>query len=166
MNSMIAAINIRQACSDDSSTLSGIIRESFRDVAERFGLTSENCPKHPSNYTREWIDNDFTRGVIYYLLERDGTPAGCVALEISGPDLCYLERLAVLPGSRRKGYSKALVEYIFSQAKALGKKQISIGIISEQTDLKLWYQKIGFVEGHSTGFSRFPVLVAFMKYEL
>ena len=50
---MTAAINIRKASSGDSSMLSGIIRESFCDVAERFGLTSENCPKHPSNCTQE-----------------------------------------------------------------------------------------------------------------
>ena len=163
---MTATINIRQAGSGDSSTLSGIIRESFRDVAERFGLTSENCPKHPSNCSRERVDNDFSRGVIYYLLERDGTPAGCVALETAGPDLCYLERLAVLPASRRKGSGHTLVDYIFTRAKALGKKQISIGIISEQNDLKRWYQKIGFVEGDTKEFAHLAFIVTFMTYEL
>ena len=166
MKSMTVAINIRQAGSGDSSTLSGIIRESFRDVAVRFGLTYENCPKHPSNCTREWVDNDFSRGAIYYLLECDGTPAGCVALETAGPDLCYLERLAVLPACRRKGCGNALVDHIFTRAKALGKKQISIGIISEQTDLKRWYQKIGFVEGDTKEFAHLPFIVTFMKYEL
>ena len=51
-------------------------------------------------------------------------------------------------------------------AKTLGKKQISIGIISEQTDFRLWYQKIGFVEGDSKEFKYLPFIVTFMKYEL
>ena len=43
------SIVIRKAHSHDVSVLSGLIRDSFCDVAERFGITPENCPKHPSN---------------------------------------------------------------------------------------------------------------------
>ena len=141
-----AATYIRAAGSDDIPVLSGLIRVSFRDVAERFALTFENCPKHPSNCTDEWIENDFARGVAYYILESGGTPVGCVALEKANPDLCYLERLGVLPQSRRKGFGKELVDHVFSEARALGARKVSIGIISGDTELKLWYQRIGFVE--------------------
>jgi N-acetylglutamate synthase-like GNAT family acetyltransferase len=137
---------IRAAGFADVPVLSGLIRVSFRDVAERFALTLENCPKHPSNCTDEWIENDFARGVAYYILESDGTPVGCVALEKANPELCYLERLGVVPQSRRKGFGRALVDYLLYEARALGAKQIGIGIISDDTELKLWYQRIGFVE--------------------
>ena len=157
---------IRAAGSADVPVLSGIIRVSFRDVAERFSLTLENCPKHPSNCTDEWIENDFARGVAYYILESDGTPVGCVALEKANPDLCYLERLGILPQSRRKGFGKALVDHVFSEARALGAKQIGIGIISDDTELKLWYQRIGFIEKETEEFAHLPFLVTFMSYEL
>ena len=42
----------------------------------------------------------------------------------------------------------------------------SIGIISEQADLKSWYQKIGFVEIETKLFPHLPFLVAFMTYRL
>ena len=52
------------------------------------------------------------------------------------------------------------------QARNLGAKEISIGIISEQAELKLWYQKIGFVEGETKEFAHLPFLVTFMTYKL
>lgn len=159
-------IYIRAAGSADVSLLSGLIRVSFRDVAGRFALTLENCPKHPSNCTDEWIENDFARGVAYYILESDGTPVGCVALEKANSDLCYLERLGILPQSRQKGFGKALVDHVFYEARALGAKQISIGIISDDTELKLWYKKIGFLEKETQEFAHLPFLVTFMSYEL
>ena len=159
-------IHIREASSADIPVLSGLIRNAYADVARRFDLTPENCPKHPSNCRDEWIENDFARGVIYYILQHKGTPVGSVALEKSGPHLCYLERLSVLPPSRRQGFGRALVDHVFSQARAFDAKQISIGIISEQADLKQWYQKIGFVEGEIKKFDHLPFLVAFMTYDL
>ncbi len=162
---IVRTLHIRKAGSQDIPLLSGLIRDSFREVAERFGLTPENCPKHPSNCTDEWIEGDFARGVTYYILERNGTPVGCVALERDSPDLCYLERLAVLPQSRRNGFGKKLVNHVFIEAKALGITRVSIGIISEQAELKLWYQKIGFVEGETKKFEHLPFLVTFMTYQ-
>jgi len=94
---------IREADSDDVSLISGLVSECFRDVAERFGLTLENCPKHPSHCTDEWIENDFARGVTFYILENDVMALGCVAIEKATLDLCYLERLGVLAEARRNG---------------------------------------------------------------
>jgi ribosomal protein S18 acetylase RimI-like enzyme len=159
-------IYIRAAGFADIPILSDLIRVSFRDVAERFALTLENCPKHPSNCTDEWVKNDFVRGAAYYILEHDGAPVGCVALEKANPELCYLERLGVLPRSRRKGFGKALVDHVFYEASSLGAKQISVGIISDDTELQLWYQRIGFVEKETKEFTHLPFLVTFMSYEL
>jgi hypothetical protein len=69
-------IQIREANSVDISLLSRLVRQSYRDVADRFKLTPANCPKHPSNCTDEWIENDFARGVNYFILEKKGIPAG------------------------------------------------------------------------------------------
>jgi N-acetylglutamate synthase-like GNAT family acetyltransferase len=158
--------HIREANIADVSILSTIIRHAFRDVAERFSLTSENCPKHPSYCTDGWISKDFSRGVIYYVLEHKETPQGCVALEKAGSDLCYLERLAVLPAERRKGYGKSLVEHVFMEARALEVTQMSIGIISDDIPLKMWYKKLGFIEKETKSFPHLPFRVAFLFYEL
>ena len=159
-------IQIRAANSDDISLLSGLIRQSYRDVADRFKLTPANCPKHPSNCTGEWIENDFARGVNYFILEHMDKPVGCVAIESAETDLCYLERLAVLPHERNKGLGSQLVEHIFQIARKLGAKKISIGIIAAQTELIQWYRKFGFVKGETKEFSHLPFRVTFMTCEL
>jgi len=163
---MIPEVHLREGNYTDVSLISGLIRESFHDVARRFELTVENCPKHPSNCTGEWIQNDSSRGVIYYILESNRVAVGCVALEKINSDLCYLERLGVLPEARGKGFGRALVDQVISQANLYGAKLISIGIIADDTKLKVWYQGIGFVEGETKEFEHLPFLVTFMTYEL
>jgi ribosomal protein S18 acetylase RimI-like enzyme len=69
----------------DAEQLSRLIRDSFADVADRFELTPQNCPKHPSNYTRKWVERDLARGVRYFILLADGTAVGCVGVENPSP---------------------------------------------------------------------------------
>ena len=163
---MVGQPQIIRAGLGDVPTLVGLICDAYRDVAQRYNLTPENCPKHPSNYTPAWVRKDFARGVSYYILDHDGKPAGCAALEKPTGELGYLERLAVLPDCRRRGFGRQLVTQVFNCAMDSGIKQISIGIIAEQTDLKLWYEKIGFVEGDTKEFKHLPFLVTFMTYHL
>lgn len=156
----------RQARISDIETLTRIIKNSYQTVADRFGLDKTNWPKHPSNCTTEWITSDFERGVFYFLLESDGENAGCAALEKADPELCYLERLAVIPENRNKGFGKMLVDYTFHEAKMLGCERISIGIIAKQHELKNWYSAIGFKEGITKSFEHLPFDVMFMECSL
>ena len=161
-----STVHIREANTADLSLISGLIRQAYRDVADRFDLTPSNCPKHPSNCTDEWIENDFGRGVSYFILEHRDIPVGCVAIEMANNDLCYLERLSVLPHEREKGFGRQLVEHVFRTARGLGTKNISIGIIAAQTELKQWYQRFGFIERETKEFSHLPFMVTFMTFEL
>jgi ribosomal protein S18 acetylase RimI-like enzyme len=153
---------IRKCTSEDIGILAETIRGSFRDVAERFGLTEENCPRHASNCTADWIEKDMDRGVTYFVLESEGRVAGSVALERAKPEVCYLERLAVLPGQRRRGFGKALVAHVLSEAGRLGCRRVGIGVIADQAEIKDWYRKIGFEETDNRAFSHLPFLVTFM----
>ena len=157
---------IRKAGTNDVPVLSALIRNSFRDVAERFNLTPDNCPTHPSNCTDEWIDKDIHRGVAFYILEDKGLPLGCVALEQAEDDVCYLERLGVLPAERQRGFGTVLVEHVFTEAGTFDAKHVSIGIIAEDSALKRWYGKIGFIEQETRIFPHLPFNVTFLNYKL
>lgn len=135
-------------------------------MAERFDLTQENAPRHPSNCTADWIQKDMERGVNYFVIENENVVAECVALELANSEVSYLERLAVLPGQRRRGFGKQLVTHVLSKAKNLGAHSVNIGIIAKQTELKNWYRGIGFVEQESKEFPHLPFSVTFMSYEL
>jgi len=154
-------INI--ATSADANLLANLIRESFYDVAQRFALTPQNCPRHPSNCISEGIAADQTRGVVYFILSQDDQPIGCVGLEAPSPDLRYMERLAVLPQCRKRGFDRALVACALSEAKSSGADRIRIGIIADHIELKAWYIKLGFVERETKSFPHLPFDVTFME---
>ena len=156
------AATIVQATEQEIDLLAALIRSSFADVARRFGLTPENCPKHPSNTTPYWVGHDLQRGVQYFILKVHETALGCVGLEQADPQTCYLERLAVLPEHRGRGHGTRLVRHVLRLAKALGASQVGIGIIAADTGLKRFYESLGFASGETKTFAHLPFEVAFM----
>ena len=160
---MNSPVTIRDATTADANALSDIIRESFRDIAERFALTPESCPKHPSNCTSAWIEADQARGVRYFLMAQDDEPIGCVGIEKAGADLCYLERLAVLPDRRRHGFGRTLALHALACARDDGARRVGIGIIAAQTELKRWYARLGFFEVETKSFPHLPFQVCLLE---
>jgi N-acetylglutamate synthase-like GNAT family acetyltransferase len=159
-------VPIRQATDADAELLAEIISKSFADVALRFSLTRENCPKHPSNCTPDWIRQDQARGVQYFIAGRGDDSSGCVALERPGPELCYLERLAVLPDRRERGIGRALVEHVIRSAKAAGSRLVSLAIIARHVELREWYGRLGFRERETKTFPHLPFEVLFMEMKI
>jgi len=157
---------IRDAKKSDKDVIIALIRDSLRDVAEKFALTVENCPKFAGFNAQERVEEDLQKGLRYYILEENGKACGCVALEKAGPDVCYLGRLAVLPEHRNKGFGQALVNHLFEQAKKMGIRRVEIGLISKHRKLKKWYRKFGFVQNRTKKFDHLPFIVAFMYKEL
>ena len=163
---MTSATSIRIASDRDNALLTRLIRTSFQDVAQRFGLTTANCPKHPSNCTERWIREDAKRGVRYFVLASKWLPCGCVAMEKAPDGTCYLERLAVLPEKRKRGFGGQLVHHVIRQARKIEVTTISVGIIKKQTELIAWYEALGFVKGECKHLPHLPFTVAFMSYSL
>jgi len=154
---------IREATRNDIPLLTRLIRESFRDVAERFGLTTENCPAHPSNYTEDWCRLELEKGCRFFILESEGAPCGCVAMEHPKPDVCYLERLSVLPEYRRRGYGRQLTDHVIDEAERLGARRVSIAIIAEHHELRDWYERMGFQRKKTERYGHLPFEVMFLE---
>jgi len=106
------------------------------------------------------------RGVQYFISFQNGNPIGCVGLERPSLDLCYLERLCVLPEMRGKHYGISLVQHALYHAALKGARKVSIGIIAEHIELKEWYKTLGFVEVETKGFPHLPFQVCFMVFKL
>ncbi len=159
-------MTIRPAQADETQTVVSVLRRACATVAKRFDLTEENCPKSPAFYTDDRARADFERGVQYYFLEERGEVCGCVALEKARSDIGYLERLAVLPEHRSKGFGSALVRHVLAQARSMGLERVGIGIIAEDEPLREWYSRFGFVLTGTKRFDHLPFVVAFMEKEL
>jgi N-acetylglutamate synthase-like GNAT family acetyltransferase len=157
---------IREATAADIPRMVEIIRKAFYDVAVRFGLTEGNCPKHPSNCKVSWIKEALEKRARYFLLDSEGVSCGCVALEPASPEVCYLERLGVLPAQRRRGYGRALVDRVLYEAKVIGSHRLDIGIIADHVGLKDWYRRMGFVGQKTATFAHLPFEVLFMSMVL
>ena len=156
-------VTIRLADHEDAELVAGLVRSSFRDVAERFHLTPENAPTHPSNCQPDWIRSDLGRGVEYYLLYSQGSAAGCVALEFASPSVAYLERLGVPPEQRGRGFGAELVRHALRQARSAGVKVVSAGVIADHNELVAWYERLGFAQAGTRGFPHLPFKVSYLE---
>ena len=163
---IIRDASIRDSGAADAPMLSGLIREAFADVAVRFGLTPENCPRHPSNCAPEWVSSAMAKDARYFVVEADGEAAGCVAVEPAGPEVGYLERLAVLPAWRGRGLGTALVEHACHEAARLGVRRVQIGVIAKDKRLTQWYEARGFRALRTATFAHLPFEVLFMEAAL
>ncbi|GAB6906309.1 GCN5-related N-acetyltransferase [Desulfosarcina cetonica] len=157
-------IAIVPASRPDADAIARVVSIANRDVADRFGLTMENAPRHPSFCTTEWILSDMDRGQAYFVCRESGMITGCVAFEQADAATAYLNRLAVLPEYRHNGLGSALVRHILTLAEKTGVKTVSIGIIAEHERLKRWYQGLGFVDAGTKRFDHLPFTVGFMHY--
>jgi len=157
-------LHISEVSNTAANTLAYLIRGANIDVATRFGLTPENCPKHPSLCQAAWVMADFARGERYFLAQTETGTLGCVAFELAGAGVAYLNRLSVLPSQQRQGVGQALVQHTIALARTQGIKEISIGVIGAHTDLQRWYLRMGFVPGATRDFSHLPFSVHYMTY--
>jgi N-acetylglutamate synthase-like GNAT family acetyltransferase len=157
-------MNIREASPEDLATIAMLVRESNKDVADKFGLNADNCPKHPSFCTDAWVQSDLARGERYFILEDDSGPIACVAYENPSPGLAYLNRLSVLPDYRNHRIGTRLVQHIVKLAQSSSIHSISIGVIGEHSDLQRWYRNLGFLDGETKRFPHLPFSVKYMSY--
>jgi GNAT superfamily N-acetyltransferase len=156
-------MKIKEVSAGDAAIIAMLISEANKDVAAKFGLDADNCPKHPSFCSPDWVAADMRRGERYFVLEEDGRPVACVAYEMPNADLAYLNRLSVLPAYRRRGYGALLVRHVVERARGDSISIISIGVIGEHLDLQRWYAGLGFVAGDSKRFAHLPFSVRYMS---
>lgn len=157
-------MQVKETTPEDISTIAMLVSESNQDVAVKFGLNVENCPKHPSFCTNAWIAADLARGERYFIAQQNGNPIACVAYESPTAGLAYLNRLSVLPAHRKRGVGARLVQHIVEVAQSNGVQTISIGVIGEHTELQHWYGKLGFKPGENKRFPHLPFSVTYMFY--
>lgn len=141
-----------------------VIHRSFSTVAEQFGLTKENCPKHTSFIPLSFLETHMNWGWYMYALHIDGKIIGYMSLSKEGDKVFELHNLAVLPEFRHKGYGKLLLDFAKEKATSLGGTKIKIGIIEESTVLKNWYIQNGFVHIETKKYDHLPFTSGYMEW--
>lgn len=143
-----------------------VIRNSFITVAKDFNLTIENAPTNPAFIKFENLAKMRENGVAMFGVCDENEQVGFVAVEKANEDVFYMEKLAVLPQFRHKGYGKAIMDFVFEYVKNNGGKRVRIGIINENMILKKWYENYGFSEIEIKKFNHLPFTVCFMEKDV
>ena len=154
--------NVTPAMLDDCAK---VIRESFITVANDFNLTRENAPTNPAFIEGDTLNKMYEKNISMFTVYKSDVQIGFVAIE-SGLTPYYMEKLAILPEYRHKGYGIKVMDFVMRFVKSRGGKRVSIGIINENTVLKNWYISYGFRETGTKTYPHLPFTVCFMEKEL
>jgi len=142
-----------------------VIHDSFRTVAEEFGLTPENCPKHTSFLPLTFLETQMKWGWHMFALYAGKRIIGYMSLSKSSECEYELHNLAVLPAYRHSGFGRQLLDHAKETVKALGGTTIKIGIIEESTVLKNWYIANGFVHTGTKKFDHLPFTSGYLEWK-
>lgn len=81
------------------------------------------------------------------LVEREGQPAGCVALHKLDSDICEMKRLYLRPQFRGKGLGRTLAERIIAEARQIGYHRMRLDTVEPvMKDAVAMYRRLGFKE--------------------
>ncbi|MGM9624402.1 MAG: GNAT family N-acetyltransferase [Eubacteriales bacterium] len=141
-----------------------VIHRSFQTVADAFGLTQNNCPRHTSFIPLDFLETQFDRGWHMYGLYAGKTIIGYMSLSKENDDIYELHNLAVLPAYRHNGFGKHLLRFAKETVLSLGGKTIRIGIIEESTVLKNWYIANGFEPTGTKKFDHLPFTSGYLEW--
>jgi ribosomal protein S18 acetylase RimI-like enzyme len=158
---------IREVSSDNEMKESvKVTKDSFATVAVDLNLNEQNCPTHPAFISLAGLKKLRDKGARTFGLFQGSRQIGFVAIEKASDDLYYMEKLAVLPEYRHRGFGKRLMDFVFDYVRGENSATISIGIIDESKVLKNWYRDYGFVETGTRRFEHLPFVVCFMEKEM
>ena len=142
-----------------------VIYKSFATVAEEFGLTKENCPKHTSFVPLYFLESQMEWGWNMFGLFEDKTIIGYMSISKEDNDIYQLHNLAILPEYRHQGYGSKMIEYAKGVVIKLGGSKIKIGIIDESEVLKSWYISHGFNYTGNKKFDHLPFTSGYLEWE-
>ena len=142
-----------------------VIHQSFSTVAEQFGLTKENCPRHTSFIPLSFLETQMNWGWHMYALYAGKKIIGYMSLSKEGEGTFELHNLAVLPEYRHNGFGKLLLDHTKDAVRSLGGRKIRIGIIEESDVLKNWYIANGFVHTGAKKFDHLPFTSGYLEWK-
>lgn len=156
-------LSISEVKSSELQICLDVIHQSFCTVAEQFGLTRENCPKHTSFIPLSFLETQQNWGWHMYALYAGKKIIGYMSLSKESNDAYELHNLAVLPEYRHNGFGKRLLDHAKDIVKSLGGSMIQISIIEESTVLKNWYIANGFVHIGTKKFDHLPFTSGYLE---
>ena len=158
-------ISIIKVTKDNLPECLDVIHQSFATVADEFGLTKENCPKHTSFIPLSYLETQMKWGWLMFGLYTDKRIIGYMSLSKEADKAYELHNLAILPEFRHNGFGKQLLDHAKETVRSLGGSKIKIGIIEESTVLKNWYITNGFEHVGTKKYDHLPFTSGYLEWK-
>ena len=141
-----------------------VITESFQTVADELGFTIENAPRFTAFAVDEemllWhYQNEYRLMYGYY---EDDKIIGYYSIKLLEKQECELNHLCVLPEFRHRKIGEELLQNAIATARNESCVRMNIGIVEENTVLRKWYEKHGFLYQGKEKFDFFPFTCGYM----
>lgn len=117
---IVMNVSIAEVKSSEFQMCLDVIHQSFKTVADEFGLTQENCPKHTSFIPLCFLETQMNWGWHMYALYDGKKIIGYMSLSKESDDAFELHNLAVLPEYRHNGFGKLLLDFAKEKVISLG----------------------------------------------
>ena len=149
----------------DLAACVSLLRAAFGTVAQELGLTEESAPTNAAFTTLANLEAHVRDGLDLFGLYTGPGITGCVAVKRAkaGNGLWYIERLAVAPGLRHRGYGSRLLSFALAEIARRGGSVASVGLIDANERLKVWYLSKGFAVRERRRILRLPFAVCTMS---
>ena len=140
----------------------------FSTVAEKFGLTKENCPGHNAFMPMEKLENFWNWGFMMFGLfeenqngENELIGYFSISKDLEKEDTWMLHNLCVKPQMRKQGYGRQLLDFAKVKTREQGGKILFLDFINEYKELKEWFFKNGFKFQGTVKYEHLPFTVGY-----
>jgi diamine N-acetyltransferase len=142
-----------------------LLRASFGTVAHEFGLTEASASTNAAFTTQDNLKRHVEKGLRLYGMFCASSLVGCIAIKRSKLEepIFYVERLAVAPERRHRGYGDQLLSFALERIRLSGGTIASIGVMDNNEILKTWYLSKGFTQHDCRRIAHLPFKVCFMS---
>jgi putative acetyltransferase len=135
-------IEIRTILESDNEAVASIVRTVMKEFDADPATTILGDPSLDSMFQ----NYQFPRSAYFVLVHEGKIAGGCgiKKLDLEGENICELQRMFLLPGSRGKGFGRMLIDRCLQRAKEFNYDKIYLETLGQMKIAIQLYKKSGF----------------------
>ena len=151
---MTSTVLVRALCSHEWQVLREIRLRALRESPEAFSKTAAEEDAYDEAEWRRRLGSASSSPPVRWLIAEDaGGPVGlaCGRVDPEQPEVANVFSMWVEPTSRQSGVGRQLLQGIVEWARAVGARQLVLGVAAASTGAVRFYESIGFVSSGERG---------------
>lgn len=162
-------IKIKGFKKEEARSYIEVIQGAFKPVAESLKMTKENFPGSGAFFTKDNLNNLLDKKAdIFglYCIEDEECLIGTLVISSKDKLKYKIEKLAVLPAYRHRGYGRELMCFAESFISKKGGDKANLGLVLENDQLLKWYESLGYTVKKRKPYRHSVFTIAFMEKKL